>query len=181
MRVFIAVEISDVDILKKIQRFQENLQIDVKPTKINQIHFTLQFLGEIDEEKCEKVKDLLRTITFSQFNLSLKEVGGFPNLKNPRIIWIGTDKKGAEKLIKITNEIEMKLTSLGFEKNKKFKPHLTIFRVKHKIDDISLQMKEYETIEFGTQIITKIKLKRSILSPKGPEYSDLLEINGNEK
>jgi 2'-5' RNA ligase len=181
MRVFIAVEISDADILKKIQRFQENLQIDVKPTKINQIHFTLQFLGEIDEEKCEKVKDLLRTITFSQFNLSLKEVGGFPNLKNPRIIWIGTDKKGAEKLIKITNEIEMKLTSLGFEKNKKFKPHLTIFRVKHKIDDISLQMKEYETIEFGTQIITKIKLKRSILSPKGPEYSDLLEINGNEK
>tara|TARA_B110000014_G_scaffold101357_1_gene69596 strand:- start:145 stop:690 length:546 start_codon:yes stop_codon:yes gene_type:complete len=181
MRVFIAVEISNADILKKIQRFQENLQIDVKPTKINQIHFTLQFLGEIDDEKCEKVKDLLRTITFSQFNLSLKEVGGFPNLKNPRIIWIGTDKKGAEKLIKITNEIEMKLTSLGFEKNKKFKPHLTIFRVKHKIDDISLQMKEYETIEFGTQIITKIKLKRSILSPKGPEYSDLLEINGNEK
>ena len=181
MRVFIAVEISNADILKKIQRFQENLQIDVKPTKINQIHFTLQFLGEIDDEKCEKVKDLLRTITFSQFNLSLKEVGGFPNLKNPRIIWIGIDKKGAEKLIKITNEIEMKLTSLGFEKNKKFKPHLTIFRVKHKIDDISLQMKEYETIEFGTQIITKIKLKRSILSPKGPEYSDLLEINGNEK
>ena len=181
MRVFIAVEISDEKILNKIQTFQKNLEINAKPTKINQIHFTLQFLGEIDEEKCEKVKDLLRTITFSQFNLSLKEVGGFPNLKNPRIIWIGTDKKGAEKLIKITNEIEMKLTSLGFEKNKKFKPHLTIFRVKHKIDDISLQMKEYETIEFGTQIITKIKLKRSILSPKGPEYSDLLEINGNEK
>ena len=181
MRVFIAVEISDEKILNKIQTFQKNLEINAKPTKINQIHFTLQFLGEIDDEKCEKVKDLLRTITFSQFNLSLKEVGGFPNLKNPRIIWIGTDKKGAEKLIKITNEIEMKLTSLGFEKNKKFKPHLTIFRVKHKIDDISLQMKEYETIEFGTQIITKIKLKRSILSPKGPEYSDLLEINGNEK
>ena len=177
MRVFIAVEISNADILKKIQRFQENLQIDVKPTKINQIHFTIQFLGEIDEEKCEKVKDLLRTITFSQFNLSLKEVGGFPNLKNPRIIWIGTDKKGAEKLIKITNEIEMKLTPLGFEKNKKFKPHLTIFRVKRKISDISVIMKEYEAVEFGVQTISKIKVKRSVLSPNGPEYSDLLEIN----
>ncbi len=181
MRVFIAVEISDVDILKKIQRFQESLQINAKPTKNNQIHFTLQFLGEIDEEKCEKVKNMLRTITFSQFNLSLKEVGGFPNLKNPRIIWIGIDKKGAEKLVEITNETEMKLTALGFEKNKKFKPHLTIFRVKHKIDDISLRMKEHETIEFGTQIITKIKLKKSVLTPKGAEYSDLLEINGNEK
>ena len=181
MRVFIAVEISDVDILKKIQRFQENLQIDAKPTKIDQIHFTLQFLGEIDKEKCEKVKDLLRTITFSQFDLSLKGVGGFPNLKNPRVIWIGIDKKGAEKLVEMTKKIQMKLTSLGFEKDKKFKPHLTVLRVKHKVGDISLRMKEYEAIEFGTQVVSKIKLKRSVLSPKGPEYSDLLVVNENEK
>ena len=70
MRVFIAVEISDEGILKKIQAFQEDLQIDAKPTKINQIHFTLQFLGEIDKEKCEKVKEQLRKITFSQFAMS---------------------------------------------------------------------------------------------------------------
>ena len=42
-------------------------------------------------------------------------------------------------------------------------------------------MKEYEAIEFGTQVISKIKLKRSVLSPKGPEYSDLLVVNENEK
>ena len=141
MRVFIAVEISDEKILNKIQSFQEDLEINAKPTKTNQIHFTLQFLGEIDEEKCEKVKELLKEITFSQFDLSLKGVGGFPNLKNPRVIWIGIDKKGAEKLVEITKEIQMKLTSLGFEKDKKFKPHLTVFRVKHKINDISSQMK----------------------------------------
>ena len=181
MRVFIAVEISDVDILKKIQRFQENLQIDAKPTKIDQIHFTLQFLGEIDEEKCKKVKDLLKTITFSQFDLSLKGVGGFPNLKNPRVIWIGIDEKGAGKLIEVAKEIEMKLTPLGFEKDKKFKPHLTVLRVKHEVGDISLRIKEYEAIEFGTQVVSKIKLKRSVLSPKGPEYSDLLVVNENEK
>ena len=156
MRVFIAVEISDERILNEIQTFQKNLEINAKPTKINQIHFTLQFLGEIDEEKCKKVKDLLKTITFSQFDLSLKGVGGFPNLKNPRVIWIGTDKKGAEKLVKVTEEIGMKLASLGFEKNKKFKPHLTVFRVKNKTDDISSRMKEYEGIEFGTQSITNI-------------------------
>ena len=177
MRMFIAVEISDIDVLKKIQRFQENLQIDAKPTKIDQIHFTLQFLGEIDEEKCKKVKDLLKTITFSQFDLSLKGVGGFPNLKNPRVIWIGIDKKGAGKLIEVAKEIEMKLTPLGFEKDKKFKPHLTVLRVKHKVGDISLRMKEYEAIEFGTQVVSKIKLKKSVLSPNGPEYSDLLEVN----
>ena len=181
MRTFVAVEVDDKDILQKIRSMQESAHFKAKPIRIDQIHFTLQFLGEIDEEKCEKVKDLLRTITFSQFNLSLKGVGGFPNLKNPRVIWIGIDEKGAGKLIEVAKEIEMKLTPLGFEKDKKFKPHLTVFRVKHKINNISSQMKEYEVTEFGTQIMSKIKLKKSVLTPKGAEYSDLLEIIGNEK
>ena len=181
MRTFVAIEVDDKGILQKIRSVQESTSFKASPIRIDQIHFTLQFLGEIDEKLCEKVKDMLRTITFSQFNLSLKGIGGFPNLKNPRVIWIGADKKGAEKLIEIAEEIELVLTPLGFEKDKKFKPHLTVLRVKHKVGDISLQMKEYEAIEFGTQVISKIKLKRSVLSPKGPEYSDLLVVNENEK
>ena len=113
MRTFVAIEISNNDILQKISSLQKSIHFKAKPVKINQIHFTLQFLGEIDQEKCEKVQDVLNTITFPQFDLSLKGVGGFPNLKNPRVIWIGIDKKGAEKLIEITKEIEMKLTPLG--------------------------------------------------------------------
>ncbi len=181
MRTFVAIEVDDKSILQKIRSVQKSTSFKASPVRIDQIHFTLQFLGEIDEKLCEKVKDVLRTIAFSQFDLSLKGMGGFPNLKNPRVIWIGADKKGAEKLIELAKEIEMKLTPLGFEKDKKFKPHLTILRVKHKVGDISLQMKEYETIEFGTQVISKIKLKRSVLSPKGPEYSDLMVVNENEK
>ena len=181
MRAFIAVEISSSEILKKIQTFQDELEIKAKPARIDQIHFTLQFLGEIGEEECEQVKNVLKKIEFSQFELSLKGVGAFPNFRNPRVIWIGCDKSGAEKLSKITKEIGEKLTSLGFENDKKFKPHLTIFRIKNKINDISSRMNEIGEIEFGTQIISKIKLKRSILSPKGPDYSDLLEVNGNEK
>jgi len=177
MRVFIAVEISKDEILKKIQAFQKDLKIDAKPTRINQIHFTLKFLGEIDETKCEQVKDLLNEISFSEFKISLKNVGGFPNFKNPRVIWIAMEKDGADKLTILTNEIGMKLTTLGFEKDKKFKPHLTVFRVKKRIGDISSVMKDFEAVEFGDETITKIKLKKSVLSPKGPEYSDLLEVN----
>ena len=177
MRAFVAVEISDEGILKKIQTFQNNIKINAKPTKINQIHFTLKFLGEINQTKCKNVKDILNEISFSKFQISLKNVGVFPNLKNPRVIWIGTEKEGAEQLTSLANEIGMKLTTIGFEKDKKFKPHLTVFRVKKKINDISSIMKDVETTEFGSETITKIKLKKSVLSPKGPEYSDLLEVN----
>ena len=177
MRVFVAIEISKEEILKKIQTFQKNVGIDAKPTKIDQIHFTLEFLGEIDQVKYDQVKEVMEKISFSSFDISLKGVGVFPNLKNPRVIWIGIDKNGAEKLIFIANKVGIKLTVLGFEKERKFKPHLTVFRVKKKINDISTIMKEYETVEFGVQTISKIKVKRSVLSPNGPEYSDLLEVN----
>ena len=174
--MFIAVEISDENNLKKIQTFQDKLEINAKPTKIDQIHFTLQFLGEIDEKKCEKVKNVLNKISFPKFKLYLKGVGGFPNLNNPRVIWVGTDK-GGQKLSEISKEIGMKLTTLGFKEDKKFKPHLTVFRIKKKIGDISSLMQEYETAEFGSEIVSKIKLKKSVLSPDGSEYSDLLEVN----
>ena len=180
MRVFIAIEISDGEILKKIQTFQNELKIKAKPTKIDQIHFTLQFLGEISEETCEKVKTMLKNLEFTRFELSLRGVSAFPNFRNPRVIWIGCDKLGTEKLSDITKAIGNNLKPLGFENEKKFKPHLTVFRVKNKIGDVSSIMNEVGEAQFGTQIISKIKLKRSILSPKGPEYSDLLEVYGNE-
>ena len=40
-------------------------------------------------------------------------------------------------------------------------------------------MKDFETTNFGVEIVSKIKLKKSVLSPKGPEYSDL-QVNANE-
>ena len=70
MRTFVAVEISKREILKKIQTFQEKIKIDAKATRVDQIHFTLQFLGEIDEEKCEQVKDVLNEIDFSGIEIS---------------------------------------------------------------------------------------------------------------
>ena len=119
----------------------------------------------------------MNEISFSEFEISLNGVGGFPNLKNPRVIWIGIEKNGAEKLISLAKKVEMKLISLGFEQDKKFKPHLTVFRVKKRIGDVSSIMKDFETTNFGVEIVSKIKLKKSVLSPKGPEYSDLLEVN----
>ena len=177
MRVFIAVEISNEKILEKIQTFQKNVKISAKPIRIDQIHFTLQFLGEIDDSKCQNVKDSLSQISFSQFELTLRNVGGFPNMKNPRVIWIGLEKDGVKKLTELASQIGTKMAAIGFEKDKKFKPHVTVFRVKKKIENVSSLLADFQNAEFGTETVSKIKLKKSVLSPKGPEYSDLLEIS----
>ena len=49
--------------------------------------------------------------------------------------------------------------------------------MKKRIGDVSPITKDFETTNFGTETVSKIKLMKSDLSPKGPEYSDLLEVN----
>ena len=57
MRAFVAVEIDNKDVLQKIESVQKSLQFKAKPVRIDQVHFTLQFIGEIRDEKASQVKN----------------------------------------------------------------------------------------------------------------------------
>lgn len=104
MRTFVAIEISENDIKKSIKDFQNKLQINAKPINSDQLHFTLQFLGEISEEQVQKVIESLQTIKFSEFTINLKGIGAFPKPKFPRVIWIGTDEEGGKNLIELAKK-----------------------------------------------------------------------------
>ncbi|MFB5609165.1 MAG: RNA 2',3'-cyclic phosphodiesterase [Nitrosarchaeum sp.] len=176
MRVFVAVEISSNEIINSISKFQSEININAKPVEPHNLHFTLQFLGEISQDMAEKVMMSLNSIKFSSFLVNLRGIGVFPKLKDPRIVWIGTDENGGNSLIDLAKKVEKVLDPLGFSIDKPFKPHITVFRVKKKIEDISKELDKFKSINFGTQEITGFKLKQSILSSKGPTYSDLMEI-----
>lgn len=176
MRVFVAIEISSDKIINLISKFQSEININAKPIECQNLHFTLQFLGEISEDMVEKVKIVLNSVKFLNFTVNLKGIGVFPTLKFPRIIWIGTDENGGKLLIELAKKVENVLTPLGFSVDKPFKPHITVFRIKNKIGDISKEMDKFKLIDFGIQEITGFKLKQSVLSSKGPVYSDLMEI-----
>ncbi len=176
MRTFVAVEISNEDIINSIKKFQTKINIDAKPVESRNFHFTLQFLGEVSEEILQKIIQALRKIEFSSFSVNLKGVGAFPKPKFPRVIWVGTDDDGGNMLIQLSKKVEKVLEPLGFFSNKPFKPHITIFRIKKKVKDITKELNSKKTIDFGIQEITNIKLKKSELTPSGPIYSDLEEI-----
>ena len=99
MRVFVAIEIKNNDIINSIKEFQEKVNIDAKAVELQNLHFTLQFLGEISDEIAQKIIQSLKTIEFSSFNVSLKGIGAFPKPKFPRVVWIGTDEIGGNMLI----------------------------------------------------------------------------------
>jgi len=173
MRTFVAVEIDNQEILNSIQDVQSKLTIQAKPVSLKNIHFTVLFLGEISDSMSQNVIEKLGSIEFQSFDVSIQGIGVFPKLSNPRIIWVETDKEGGRKLSQLASSIIEKLSSLGFKADKPFKPHLTIFRVKNKIGNISNDLKKYQSYSFGVQRVSEIKLKKSILSSDGPIYSDL--------
>ena len=177
MRIFVAIEVSDKDVLNAIYKIQTELNIKAKPVELHNMHFTVQFLGEVSEEAIGKISDALNSIEFSSFLISFASIGVFPKPNSPRVIWIGTDD-GINELEKLAEIIRSKLSHLGFSPDKKFKPHVTIFRVKNKIEDLSSKLEKFSSCSFGKQLVSEIKLKKSELTSTGPIYTDLLVVKG---
>ena len=176
MRTFVAIEISDESVINSIKKFQTNININAKPVDSKNLHFTLQFLGEIKEDVLQEIIQALQTIEFSSFNVNLKGVGAFPKPKFPRVIWIGTDEDGGNLLIQLSKKVQKVLEPLGFFSDKPFKPHITVFRIKKKVGDITKELNDQKMIDFGIQQVTSLKFKKSELTSSGPIYSDLLEV-----
>jgi 2'-5' RNA ligase len=180
MRVFIAIEIANNRVINLIKKFQNETKIDAKPVESRNFHFTLQFIGEISEEMSQKISQTLQKIEFSEFEVILEGIGTFPKPKFARVVWIGTDKHGSNMLIQLSEKVKKALEPLGFSPDKPFKPHITVFRIKKKIGDISKELENKKMINFGIQKVSSIKLKKSELTSNGSIYSDLMEISAKK-
>ena len=178
MRTFVAVEVSSKEALQNMLEFQKELLqtgLKVKPVEANQLHFTLMFLGEINDAMLESIKGKLSDITFEPIQVTYAGVGVFPNPKFVRVIWIGVDDDAASKLINLAKEVESRLNTLGFRSDKPFKPHITLFRVKEKARNFDAVM-NFKDRKFGTDTLNAVKVKKSDLTPSGPIYSDLFAV-----
>ena len=179
MRTFVAIEVNNKDVLNSIHKIQTELNIKAKPVELHNMHFTVQFLGEVSEETIGKISDALNSIEFSAFSISFASIGVFPKPNFPRVIWIGTND-GVNELEELAEMIRSKLLDIGFSPDKKFKPHVTIFRVKNKIEDLPSKLEKFSSCSFGKQLISEIKLKKSELTYQGPIYTDLLVVKGKQ-
>ncbi|NND85916.1 MAG: RNA 2',3'-cyclic phosphodiesterase [Nitrosopumilus sp.] len=176
MRTFVAVEISNISVIKEIEKFQSQRNFNAKAVETKNLHFTLQFVGEISDDDSQKIISALKKIEFTGFEVNLEGIGAFPKPKFPRVIWIGTDSQGGDSLIKLSKLVQNALEPLGYNQDKPFKPHLTVFRIKKKIGDITEELEKQKSLNFGIQEVTSLKFKKSELTPNGPIYSDITEI-----
>ncbi len=186
IRSFIAIEITNETVKTDILRFQKTIldtNADLKLVKIENIHITLRFLGDITTTMVEKISKELNKIQFQPFEVEFRDVGVFPNLKRINVVWIGI-KKGVTELTDLYNKIESRLNTIGFRpETRGFRPHITVARVrstrnKNKLTKTIIDM---QNRVFGSLVVDSIQLKKSILMPKGPQYFILLEVKGIKK
>jgi 2'-5' RNA ligase len=181
MRTFIAIELSE-EIREALAQIESHLKYsgaDVKWVEKDNIHLTLKFLGEVTEEKLQQVKSVLEIIgkEFSSFEISLKDIGAFPKIDYPRVIWVGLDKGAAESK-KLAERIDEELSKTGFTKEARpFAAHLTIGRVRSSKNKEMLKekIKNSQLSTPNSQLIGSITLFKSTLTPKGPIYTKIHE------
>ncbi len=186
IRAFIAIELNNEtqNSLAKIQSELKASGADVKWVEPKNIHLTLKFLGDIDTDLIAKIKNILEDLAknHQRFSSVINELGAFPNTRSPRVIWVGM-QEGKENASSIARELENNLFELGIPKEERdFLPHITLGRVKSPINRLKLtelldKNKNIPTINFTME---KMTLFKSTLTPRGPIYEAIAEVNLKE-
>ncbi|MCD6468613.1 MAG: RNA 2',3'-cyclic phosphodiesterase [Thermoplasmata archaeon] len=178
-RGFIAVEVECSPSLLEFMRELKNAPAQLKIVEPKNVHLTLKFLGNTEEEIVPDLEKVMRQSVegVSSFEVNLHGVGVFPNENYITVIWVGIEK--GQELVSIAGKLDELLQSLGYKRERRpFSPHLTVARVKHVKDKDALVslLKKYSEVEFGEINVDSIKLKKSVLTPKGPIYTTLKEV-----
>jgi RNA 2',3'-cyclic 3'-phosphodiesterase len=177
-RIFIAVKVDpDGMFLELISKLKSLLAAEkIKWVDPINIHITLAFLGDTEENKIKTIDRMLKEIStgFPKFDFMLEGTGIFKNYWDPRVIWVGI--KSPEKLYALENKITEGLKSTGFIiEERKFKPHLTLGRVKSVVDTENLKnvLERYGDIQIQIVHVSEVILYESILMQTGPLYKPL--------
>ncbi len=182
IRSFLAIELPATIQTKigEIERELESISADVRWVRPEKIHLTLKFFGNIEESKIDSIVAAIKGPmgTAQPFQLSVRGTGTFPNLKKPRVIWIGL-VEGNGVLIPLQKEMDASLEKIGFQpEGRPFRPHLTLGRVKSNRgkEELMRRVEKYREEEIGNFQVEKVILFKSDLTPAGPIYTPLREV-----
>jgi 2'-5' RNA ligase len=177
-RVFCAVELPD-ELRTQLREHISQLRQEVPEaaaswSRVENIHLTLKFLGNVAVERIASISAAAARAVkeFAPFQIGMGGTGVFPKPSRAQVLWIGvSDTSG--RLLELQKRLEDECGKEGFEKEgRAFRPHLTIARIRKpegakRLADAHLQ-KEFKTTKVNS---TELIVFRSELSSKGATYS----------
>jgi len=180
IRAFVAIALPE-NIIAHVRRVQRAIRPSapgVRWISPHNLHVTLKFLGNIDGAQIAAVGRALDAAAAAQppFSLILRGLGVFPDMRRPRVIWMGMGGQlAALKNLCLTAEQHMQNSGFAAEK-RPFTGHLTIGRTKGRIaaeplDEAMAACSGHASDPFE---VDRIILFQSDLQPRGPVYTQLL-------
>lgn len=171
-RIFIAINLAD-EVKKKLEPTIEELKklnpdYGVKWVAPENLHLTLHFFGDLEENKIQEVEEGIHEVVkhLKSFEMTTGDFGCFPNEQTPHVFF--TSVHDTDSIHKLIGEIEVMLENLGYEVDARpWQGHLTLGRIKDwsrcKITGV-----EIPALTFS---VKSIELMESELTPDGPVYS----------
>lgn len=169
-RLFVSVNVTSPEVVERIKALQRELGRfgdGIKLTEPENLHFTLKFIGEVDDRTADEVSRRLSEIRYRRFSVEIRGLGYFPGGSHVRVVWVGAEGDGLRGL---AEEVRARLRGIGEEE---FVAHLTIARVKWIKDPSSLisWIAANSGARFGTIEVSEFYLMKSTLLPSGPVYT----------
>jgi 2'-5' RNA ligase len=174
MRIFIALDIP-ADVRANLRKYMERgrlLAPEARWARVEGLHVTLKFVGEVSDTLVEEIKIALASVKAEPFVVRFAGVGFFPNPKAARVFWAGVD--GGDSLPRLASTIDAALEKLGFPRESKpYRPHLTLARTS------SRPLRELQPLladpvpQFGTMTAREFFLYQSQPQKGGSKYAKL--------
>ncbi|MBW2514475.1 MAG: RNA 2',3'-cyclic phosphodiesterase [Deltaproteobacteria bacterium] len=183
LRTFVAIELpeSRQDDIRKLQHAFASQGLDIRWVKPMNLHLTLSFLGDVDPPDIDAVESVLSGTAANTpiFDLSPRGMGVFPNIRKPRILWVGMAGQ-TDMLRSVQKSVVGALVPLGFAADKRpYRGHLTIGRIKPRRTHQGRLVGALRTHqEFVSQAFTvkRLVIFKSDLRPDGPVYTRLCKM-----
>ena len=184
IRTFVAVDVNE-SVRRRATRLIEQLAANagnVKWVEPQNMHLTLQFLGEVPQTDVHEVCLAVQRAVVGcvPFAMSLLGAGAFPHAGRPSTIWIGVDQ-GAQQLKTIQRRIQQALKPLGFPPERRaYHPHLTIGRIRRgRVSGGSLLaqvLRDQQSFDAGRSTVDQVIVYASYLEHTGPSYQAMSRI-----
>lgn len=182
IRCFLAVDLPDSlrPQLALVQGELKKSRADVRWVAVGNIHLTLKFFGNVPEAEIDPLTEAAREAAAQQtpFQLQVTAAGAFPNMKSPRVIWLGL---GGDviPLAQMYHKLEKAFAALGhLPEGRAFNPHLTLGRVKSPANRhrLAMALEKLPPLNWPPFQVNEIILFRSTLTPQGSIYAPLQVI-----
>ena len=186
VRTFLAIPLPQqlMDAIKTIQRNLRTQIPDARWSHPENLHLTLHFFGEVEQETLEKIKVSVLSVKGCQrpFPVEVKGLGAFPTLHRPRIIWLDLEPK--DQLRQLYGTCRKCLQQAGVATGSQpYSPHLTIGRMRHRnssLADLTELSRSAEGKLIGRFPVDRLVLFESRLQPGGAEHIPLLTVTLDE-